>query len=293
MTVRILFAAILAMLCNNASPAQDVSGRIDLDAIAPVHRVVMARLVFSKTAAVSCPQDFGILRISPAGIWHHRPLLPGRPAVASGFISNLPNDETHLFRVATPDCRFDIAVRQQILQDDNWVSLLVTKRRRPSLSADERRELDRQFLAQLKDRAKSRTPEESARLRKAAEALNSIGSLMQGALMLGTRGAFDDAPATCFEAIGSYVIDPEGVTFLFATGLPGDLNRFVIDRTDIDDERSRLHLTQGDCRFELTISKSARSDGRWQAVAVVPFVKANEPKARIQIRRKEAGEQPQ
>jgi len=75
------------------------------------------------------------------------------------------------------------------------------------------------------------------------------------------------------------------VAFLFATALPGTLNTFTIERTEIDADHSRLHLVRGDCRFELTIGKSIRRDGEWRAVPVAPFVKANEPRLEFEIRK--------
>ena len=74
------------------------------------------------------------------------------------------------------------------------------------------------------------------------------------------------------------------MAFLFATALPGTLNTFTIERTEIDADHSQLHLTQGDCRFEFTIGKSIRRDGEWRAVPVAPFVKANEPGPEFGIR---------
>lgn len=301
MTFRILFAAILATLCKPAF-AEDVSGRIDLDVAAPLAPVVSVGVDFTTTNVV-CPEDVGILRISAAGIRQHRPLRLVRPAspgptttifkFAGGWTRPI-DDETYLLRITLPDCRFDIAIRQQILRDGAWISLLVPERLRPSFSAEERKELQRQFMERAKVLAKSRSPEASARFKVAREAIRSLGALAQGSGGLASIGAaFEEAPPTCFEAVADYLIDQHGIAFIFATGLPGGINRFVIERTDIDDDRSQFHFTHGDCRFELTIAKAVRHDGRWLAVPVAPFVKANEPKARIQIQRKEPGEQPE
>jgi hypothetical protein len=81
---------------------------------------------------------------------------------------------------------------------------------------------------------------------------------------------FDDKPQTCFEAAGDYQIERTGIIFSFLTGLPGDLNRFVIERTDLDANRSRLYFMRGDCRFELTVSQSVLRDGQWLDLPLAP-----------------------
>ena len=287
MTLRALTAVVALIACSNAALAQEVSGRLDLEAIPPLGpwaRLVTARVLFAKND-VACPGDFGMVRISAAGFQHYRPLLPGLGQeqlriwgaiiAPPGAITTPPADDTQLFRLASRDCRFDITIREQIRREDgSWASLLVPRRSRPSVPEEERRELGRQIVERLKSTNPSPDgPPEP--LKKAYEAARSIGNLTQGGNGVFSSGAlFDEAPETCLEAVGNYLIDQESVAFLFMTALPGDLNRFTIERTEIDADHSRLHLTQGNCRFELTIGKSIRRDGEWQAVSVAPFVKS-------------------
>jgi hypothetical protein len=275
-----------------------VSGRLDLEAVAPLGpwaRLVTARVLFAKND-VACPGDFGMVRISAAGFHHHRPLVPGpgpEPLriwgaiiAPPGAITAPPADDTQLFRLASRDSRFDITIRQQIRRGDgSWASLLVPRRVRPSVPEEERRELRRQIVERLKTTSPSPDgPPEP--LKKAYEAARSVGNLTQGGNGVSSSGAlFDEAPETCLEAVGDYLIDQESVAFLFATALPGTLNTFTIERTEIDADHSRLHLVRGDCRFELTIGKSIRRDGEWRAVPVAPFVKANEPRLEFEIRK--------
>ena len=115
-------------------------------------------------------------------------------------------------------------------------------------------------MERLKERPITSPYEQPGPLKEAWEALGSIGSL-QGYWFAGSGALFDDPPATCLEALGDYLIDQQSVAFLFATALPGTLNTFTIERTEIDADHSRLHLVRGDCRFELTIGKSIRRDG--------------------------------
>jgi len=287
MTLRPLIAGAALIAFANTAPAQEVSGRLDLEAIAPLPhaQLVAVHVTFVKDDA-ACPEDFGMMRISAAGWRHNRPLLPRR-SLLWGAITTPPDDETQLFRLAAQGCRFDIAIRQQIRREDgSWASLLVPRRVRPSLPEQERRELGRQIMQRLKERPITSPYEQPGPLKEALEAVGSIGSL-QGYGVLSSGAGFDDLPATCLEALGDYLIEQQNVAFLFAIGLPGGLNRFTIERTDIDDAHSRLHLVRGDCRFELTIGKSIRRDGEWRAVSVAPFVKANQPGTGIQLRKRD------
>jgi hypothetical protein len=93
---------------------------------------------------------------------------------------------------------------------------------------------------------------------------------------------FEGAPAACVEALGDYLVDPDGITFLFVTRLPGGINRFQMERVDSSDDQTRLYLTRGDCRYEITIAASVLHDGQWIARAIAPYVPSN---TRILIRR--------
>ena len=70
-------------------------------------------------------------------------------------------------------------------------------------------------------------------------------------------------------------VEPSGIRFSFMTGLPGDLNRFVIERVDLDASRGRLYFTRGDCRFELTVTQSVLRNGDWVSV---PLAQVPTPK---------------
>jgi hypothetical protein len=88
---------------------------------------------------------------------------------------------------------------------------------------------------------------------------------------MGMGFSFDDRPQTCFEASGNYQIGRTGIIFSFLTGLPGDVNRFVVERTDLDANRSRLSFTRDDCRFELTVSQSVLRHGHWVSLPLAPL----------------------
>jgi hypothetical protein len=97
----------------------------------------------------------------------------------------------------------------------------------------------------------------------------------QGVSSLPWSFYFEDRPETCFEGVGNFHIERSELRFSFLisflTGLPGNLNRFVIERTDLDANRRRLYFTHGDCRFELTISQSVLRGGEWILVSLAPI----------------------
>jgi hypothetical protein len=74
----------------------------------------------------------------------------------------------------------------------------------------------------------------------------------------------------CFEAVGTYLIDQGGVTLLFPTDLGRELNRFFIERVDVDADHSTLYLSRGACRVGFTVSASVLRDGGWIPLPIAP-----------------------
>jgi hypothetical protein len=90
---------------------------------------------------------------------------------------------------------------------------------------------------------------------------------------------FEGAPSNCFQAVGQFDLSSNGLTLSFPTNLPGNLNRFVIERADVDPYHARLYLVRDECRFELSISKSVLHGGPWVAVplAAIPPPRGQQP----------------
>jgi hypothetical protein len=76
------------------------------------------------------------------------------------------------------------------------------------------------------------------------------------------------ALADCFHAVGSYEIGQEGVLFTFLRALPGNLNRFVIERNDINSYQGRLFFVQDGCRIQLTFSRSWKYHAEWAPMTI-------------------------
>jgi hypothetical protein len=255
--------------------AQETSERIDLDvaSASSFPRFIVSRVGFVESDR-QCPEDRGTLRISRGILTQLHLTMPtdSRPTVNWHATKQPIDDETQLYRVETPTCRMEVAVRQQVRRDGSWISLLVPRAVRPSVPLEERRELQRQFTKNLltaKDREvidpKELTDRWSAGERAPRAARNpSVYSFSNWPF------AFEDKPQTCFEALGEYRIERTGIVFVFLTGLPGDLNRFVIERTNLDANQSRLYFMRDDCRFELMVSQSVLRDGKWLALPLAP-----------------------
>jgi hypothetical protein len=258
-----LLSAFLSAFVT-ASAAQEPNGRIDL-AVVSISRFVVVDARFVQDD--QCPEERGTLRIS-RGLALMR-LMEPRPTSGGRATMQPTDDETEQYRLEASACQMDLAVRQQVRREGSWEPLLVPRQQRPSLPLSERRELQRQFMENL------RTPKEpTPSSREIVDRFEAVTKEIH-AWGIGGGGfaassymsiAFDDRPQTCFEALGDYQIERSGVRFSFVTALPGDLNRFVIERTDLDANRRRLYFTRGDCRFGLTISRSTLRDGQWISV---------------------------
>jgi hypothetical protein len=89
-------------------------------------------------------------------------------------------------------------------------------------------------------------------------------------------------PPSCFTARSYYRVDRTSVTFSFLA--PEDVaispppvsgvNQFLIETLPLDDSRSRLYFTRGECRWELTVSQFVSRNGQWIAV---PLARVSPP----------------
>jgi hypothetical protein len=64
------------------------------------------------------------------------------------------------------------------------------------------------------------------------------------------------------DAIGEFVMAKYKVAMAFFGPLPGELNKFILEGTDLDDYHARIYMTKDNCRFEFTISQSAIRDNK-------------------------------
>jgi hypothetical protein len=257
---------VCCFLCVSiaASAAQEPNRRVNLDVVsnAPIPPIVVARVSFAEGDS-RCPEERGELRISSGVLALIRPVPPDPRPTSDWIMTAQPtDDETHQYRLATSACQMDIAVRQQVRREGLWEPLLVPKQVRPSVPVEERSELQRQFIENLRKEPSPSILEMVDRQMAADKERLAWGTDGFAPYMRIALG-FEDRPQVCFEALGDFHVERSGVRFSFLTPLPGDLNRFVIESANPDANRGRLYFTRGDCRFELTISQSILRDGDW------------------------------
>jgi hypothetical protein len=249
--------------------SQEPSGRLDLHTDGPTHLAV-GMVGFTATDA-TCPQDFGVLRVHPNG-WIE--LLAGSGvgiARQSNSHSEALDDRTQRLRIASESCRLDIDIREQGLRGGVWTQLLLRRDQRPSRTPEERYEAQRRFSEAMRLQGTEVTTEQFVDLLR--NRTDPAGRLRDGFAFTSRQGiGFEDAPA-CFEAVGNYSIDQRGVALQFVTDLPGDLNRFVMERVELDDAHSQLTLSREDCRVAITIGASILSHDEWVARPVLPHTK--------------------
>jgi hypothetical protein len=253
--------------------AQEPSGRVDLDLMAsiPGSQLVVSGVAFTKTAA-TCPREFGTLRFRRDGGIDYLKAL-GVLSTAEGRSGTTAlDDETYRHRIATETCRIDMDIALQVRQDNDWISVRLPEMLRPRLSEGERDEAVRRYRESYRGRQGLVPLAQLDRYKDALAARSAMGSLRQGVGGTMSQGLTFEGAQTCFDGFGDYLVDRHRVTFQFVTNLPGELNRFVMERVDLDDDHSRLYLAHDDCRFELTISAAVLARDQWVPRSIAPFV---------------------
>jgi hypothetical protein len=76
--------------------------------------------------------------------------------------------------------------------------------------------------------------------RQRADEVRGMGTVGRFADSSSWGAGFDIGTENCFEGFGEYQIDGSGFRIMFFTPLPAELNRFAIDRTDLDANRGLL-----------------------------------------------------
>jgi hypothetical protein len=73
------------------------------------------------------------------------------------------------------------------------------------------------------------------------------------------------------DVFGEYQFSKSRFAMAFFAPLPGDLNKFVLEGSDLDPSHGRISLTKDDCRFEFRVSQSVMHSGQWIALPLRPI----------------------
>jgi hypothetical protein len=263
LSARDVIAVLLAIALSPAALAQKSSGHMELDDMSTAGgpRLAIARVVISKTDTV-CPQQAGMIRIDAQGGVRDVVIALALPGSRDWTIETTAADADDFSfrrRLATDSCRIDIDVSKQQQRNREWVPLSKQPSERPN---DD-------LAPKINDSAAGSSAENVFDRYNRARA--SAGSLRQGVLGILRNSLWRGELQDCFEAVGTYLIDQGGVTLLFPTDLGGELNRFFIERVDVDAEHSTLYLSRGSCRVGFTVSASTLREGSWVPLPLVPF----------------------
>jgi hypothetical protein len=256
-----LVAVLLMIALSPATLAQKSTGHMDLEDVngAPGPHHAVARVAISKTDAV-CPQQIGVIRIGNRwGVRDTVVALPGGPGWTIESSAADADDFSFRRRLATDSCRIDIDVSEQRRRNGEWVPLSKQSSEQPN---DNRMpKINDDTTTALAKRAFN--PYDRARA--------DAGGLQQGLLGILPSGLWKGEIQDCFEAVGTYLIDRGGVTLLFPTDLGEELNRFSMERVDVDADHSTLYLSRGACRVGFTISAATWREGLWVPQPIEPL----------------------
>jgi hypothetical protein len=260
-------AALLITALSPAALAQKSSGHMDLNDLTSAlgTRLAIFRVMFSTTDA-NCPQQTGLFRIRPDGAITD--IVAIMTNTGPGYHMDptaAPDDFTFRRRLEAESCRMDMDIGEQQQRNGEWVPLVAPFARGPEAILNE------SARPRKEDPPVARPPSEREAFDRDFEASKNAGSLRQGLTAtikstVGFEGSID-----CFDAIGIFQIDRSGVTLLFPAALEGELNRFFIERVDVDADHSTLYLSRGSCRVGFTISGSTFSEGSWVPLPIAPF----------------------
>ena len=271
MRFRIGVVLVLFNVSIGYGRAEQASTRIDLSA---QHRLQsFYGIVFGFVGSTpACPEDRRSLVVSNGVLKLFSPRFPPfePPIFRSGIKADPIDDTTYRYQFAKPACRMDIDIRDQVRVDDQWKSLTVREDHRPSLPPDAREEAARNRVADLVKKAEAEAKQDPMSGEDIVGALRGTGPRRWTGTTIDFGFPFEAAPQPCMDVLGEYRIARSSFAMAFLAPLPGGLNTFVLEGSDLDPSHGRIYLTKDDCRFEFTISQSVLHDGQWIALPLRP-----------------------
>lgn len=268
-----VIAFCLALNIGSAASAQQTLNRIDLDVgeatVLPQESaspVAISGIAFSPVDVV-CPEEHGTIEIRLGQMYLSRINSRGQAGSITAGLHNKPlDDETYQYEIGNAECSLALQVRLQTQRDGGWQPALLPYWSRPSVPKEERSALFREMLNFMKERRESGKPEPLSR------PLVPPSQQILGASGIGEAFFFEVPPEAkfedCFQAVGTYEVGQDGVFFTFLRGLPGKVNRFAIERNDINGFQGRLYFVRGGCRLQVTASGTRKYNSEWAPLVI-------------------------
>jgi hypothetical protein len=268
---RIIVAVALLVAAMERGAAEQPGTRIDLSAPRLLESLLGVEFVFEETG-LDCPEDRSTIAVSKGLLKVFSLRFPPfeQPIFLTKIKADPIDDSTYRYQFIKATCRMDIDIRHQVRIGDQWKPLLVMEERRPSLSPEARLEAAKKGVADLVKKAEVWAKKNPMSVAEIVEMLRGKGPSRWTGSALSMGFPFDGAPKPCMDVLGEYRMTRNSFALAFFAPLPGELNKFVLQSSDLDGSHARIYLTKDDCRFEFTISQSVLHDFQWTALPLRP-----------------------
>jgi hypothetical protein len=267
-----IFVALFVLIGSSASGrAEQANTRIDLSLQRRLQSFYGIAFGFADSH-LDCPEDRRTVVVANGTLKMFSLRFPPFEQLAfrTRTRADPTDDTTYRYQFANPACRMDIDIRDQVKIGEQWKPLLVREDRRPSLPPDQRQAAVQKRLADLVKKAEAEARQDPMPDAEIGEMVGGTGPRRLAGAASGTAFPFDGAPQACMDAFGEYRITSNGFAMAFFAPLPGALNKFVLEGSELDASHARIYLVKDDCRFEFTISLSIMHEGQWVALPLRP-----------------------
>jgi hypothetical protein len=216
---------------------------------------------------VRCPEEHGTIEIRSGQMYLDRNWAGSStpPGNGPGHYNRPLDNETYQYEIGNEQCRLVLHVRLQKQRDTEWQPALLPYWSRPSTSNEERSVHAQELRKSLEEPRERRKADPQSRPPPSPQMLGEVSGAGE-AFFFETPS--EATLADCFHAVGSYEVGQEGAHFTFLRGLPGNLNRFIIERNDINSYQGRLFFVQDGCRIQLTFSGSWKYHAEWAPMTI-------------------------
>jgi hypothetical protein len=271
MNFRLAILTCLVLSLESAASAQRSQNRIDLSVDEATLPDISAwppadSGIGFRPTEVACPEEHGTVQIRAGQIFLFRinsqnrarsSTLPGN-GIGRLFHAKPLDDESYQYEIGNEACRLVLHVRLQTQRNGEWQPVFLPYWSRPSVSKEERARELRKFLNEERERGKIES--KTRPLPPSSQLLGDVGGTGEAFFFEGPPEA---RLADCFQAVGTYEVSQEGVFFTFLRALPGNLNRFAIERNDINNYQGRLNFVHSGCRLQITTSGYWKYHSEW------------------------------